>query len=270
MKYLKIIILLLFIAITYTSYDFIILTDKWRFFGWEMFVKSTKDVFPKSLTIGPSTSSIKSGEGIFPDSPYLFTKGWFLLHAKDFENHLKALKGRPKIHALEIGSYEGFSAIWQLENILTDPGSTITCIDIFDDKAIEDRFDRNIAATGSSSKVIKVKGSSEKVLRSLNLEYFDYVYIDGCHMPKWVLSDAVLSWELLKKGGLMIFDDYQYIETKPKEFRPTTIGFIDHYLWKRRARDTHSPKPAIDSFLKIHDPYLEVVFKKFQAVVRKK
>jgi hypothetical protein len=31
-----------------------------------------------------------------------------------------------------------------------------------------------------------------------------------------------------------------------------------------------SPKQAIDAFLKIYGPYLEVVFKKWQVVVRKK
>jgi predicted O-methyltransferase YrrM len=126
--------------------------------------------------------------GIFPNSPYVFTAGWFLPRICEWENHLKELKGKPNIHALEIGSYEGLSAIWQLESILTDPTSTITCIDIFDDKVIEDRFDRNIEATGVANKVKKLKGSSEIMLRRLNLEQYDYVYIDGSHMPKWVLS----------------------------------------------------------------------------------
>ncbi|MBW1855392.1 MAG: class I SAM-dependent methyltransferase, partial [Deltaproteobacteria bacterium] len=81
--------------------------------------------------------------------------------------------------------------MWQLESILTHPTSTITCIDIFDDKLIEDRFDRNIEATGVAYKVKKIKGSSEKMLRGLSLEKYDYVYIDGCHLAKWVLSDAV-------------------------------------------------------------------------------
>ena len=177
--------------------------------------------------------------------------------------------GKPNIHALEIGSYEGFSAIWQLENILTDPTSTITCIDIFDDKVIEDRFDQNIKATSVSNKVIKIKGPSEKMLRGLKLEQYDYVYIDGCHMPKWVLSDAVLSWDLLKKGGLMIFDDYHDIPERPPQTRPTKIDFIDKYIWIKWQKDKRSPKPAIDAFLNIFGPYLEVVFKKHQVVVKK-
>jgi len=251
--------------------DILTLTAKGRFCGWEMFYKNDSDLWrwPKSFKIGPSTSSAKSGQGIFPNSPYVFIKSWFFWHASDWENHLKELKGKPNIHALEIGSYEGFSAIWQLENILTDPTSTITCIDIFDEKVIEERFDRNIKATGVAYKVKKLKGSSEIMLRRLNLEQYDYVYIDGSHLPKWVLSDAVLSWDLLKKGGLMIFDDYRLIEDKPKEYGRTKIDFIDNYLWRKRTRYTNNPEPAIDAFLKIYGPYLKVVFKKYQVVVKK-
>jgi len=269
MKLRKIITLIMLLAVILISLDFITLTDRWRFLGWEMFFKSNRDLLPKASKVAPPVSSAKSGKGIFPNSPYELTSGWFALHSSDWENHLKELKGKPAIHALEIGSYEGCSAIWQLEHILTDPTATITCIDIFGDKVIEDRFDRNIKATGVEYKVKKLKGSSEKMLRGLNLEHYDYIYIDGSHMPKWVLSDAVLSWDLLKKGGLMIFDDYHYIEGKPEEYQPTKIDFLDNYLWKRQGRNTHSPEPAIDAFLEIYAPYLEVVFKKFQVVVKK-
>ncbi|MCZ6464828.1 MAG: class I SAM-dependent methyltransferase [Proteobacteria bacterium] len=40
------------------------------------------------------------------------------------------------------------------------------------------------------------------------LEAGDFIYIDGCHEAACVLLDAVLSWDLLKVGGTMIFDDY--------------------------------------------------------------
>jgi len=135
---------------------------------------------------------------------------------------------------------------------------------------IEERFDRNIEATGVAYKIKKIKGSSEKMLRGLRLEKYDYVYIDGSHLAKWVLSDAVLSWDLIKPGGLMIFDDYRRLEKRPEGYKPTGLKLLDEYLWKRKARNNASPKPAIDAFLKIYEPYLKVVFKKWQVVVRKK
>jgi len=267
MKLLKVITVILLSAFTLIGIDYFTLSDSWLFYGWDMFAKSEKKL-PSTITIS-SAKQIPSGKGIFPASPYFFTKGWFLLFASDWENHLKEIKGNPGIQALEIGTYEGFSAIWQLENILTDSTSTITCIDIFNEKEIEDRFDQNIEATGVSYKVKKLKGSSEKMLRGLSLQEYDYVHIDGSHLAKWVLSDAVLSWDLIKPGGLIIFDDYNYMPKPPQEYNPTGIDFLDEYFWKRKIREKWS-KPAIDAFLKIYGPYLEVIFKKYQVVVRKK
>jgi hypothetical protein len=229
------------------------------------------DIREKRVVAEPlfSTSPVPSGKGLFPGSAYVFTRGWHILHAEDWEKHLEEFKGKPEIHGLEIGNFEGFSAIWQLEKILTHPTSSITCIDIFDDPVIEERFDRNIEATGVAYKVKKIKGSSDKMLRELDLGQFDYVYIDGCHLAKLVLSDGVLSWDLVKPGGLIIFDDYYYLASRPEEFNPTKIKFLDEYLWKKKVKNS-SPKQAIDAFLKIYGPYLEVVFKKWQVVVRKK
>ena len=39
-------------------------------------------------------------------------------------------------------------------------------------------------------------------------ERFDFVYVDGSHQAPDVLVDAVLSALLLRKGGLLVFDDY--------------------------------------------------------------
>ncbi len=271
MKLKTLITLAVIAAAVYIAIDFIRLTPGWRMYGWEMFTKTDDDVLAHPAWRTEANAQMPaSGEGIFPDSPYVFYEGWHLFHIHDWENNLKHLRGKPGIHGLEIGSYEGFSAIWALQNILTHPSSTITCIDIFDEQKIEDRFDRNVAATGTPEKIIKVKGPSEHMIRTLEINKFDYVYIDGCHLPKWVLSDAVMSWETLKPGGLMIFDDYTHIDARPEHSRFTRINFIDDYLWNKRGQYRDSPRPAIDVFLDIYAPYLEVVFKKYQLVVRKK
>lgn len=260
-------------AVVYLTVDFISLTNAWRFYGWEMFTRGDTDVLPESVKLGNTVPGVQvppSGEGILPDTPYHFTAGWHLLHMRQWESHLQDYIGKPGVHALEIGSYEGLSAIWQLEHVLTDPNSTITCIDIFDRPEIEARFDRNIAASGLAHKVIKIKGPSEKELRPLDFSAYDYVYIDGCHLERWVLSDAVLSWDLIKPGGLMLFDDYRHIDERPSDYRPTHIKFVDDYFWNRKARHTYSPARAIDAFIDIYGPWLDVVFKQYQIVLRKK
>lgn len=270
MKLPKIFTLILFLALILFGLDFFtMVSNNWRFYGWEMFDKSKK-LSPSTEVKKPRAKQPVSGKGIFPDSPYFFTHGWFLFFIADWENHLKDLKGKPGIHALEIGGHEGFSTIWQLENILTDPTSTITSIDIFLEKDIENRFDQNIEATGVAHKVTKLKGSSEKMLRDLPFGKYDYVHIDGSHLAKFVLSDAVLSWDLLKPGGLMIFDDYDFLP-KPsrKDYSPTGIRALDVYLYRKKTQEKWT-KPALDAFLKIYGPYIEVLFKKYQVVVRKK
>lgn len=188
---------------------------------------------------------------IAAETEYEFTSDWVTRHASVWAEQLKHLKGQPGIHALEIGSFEGRSAIWFLENILTHPTSSITCVDIFDDKyAYKDKFDRNIGASGFRNKVKKIKGFSQKVLRGLDWNSYDFIYIDGSHVAKDVLLDAVLSWDLLKVGGIIIFDDYRWQ--------------VDRYLpWRR-------PKIAIDAFLHVFEPYVEVVHKEYQVVARKK
>ena len=44
-------------------------------------------------------------------------------------------------------------------------------------------------------------------LNSLGVQELDFIFIDGCHESREVLEDAILSWELLKVGGIMNFDD---------------------------------------------------------------
>jgi len=67
-----------------------------------MFVKDEVEKGKEAIF---SAQSASSGEGIFPDSAYLFTEGWHILYIADWENHMKEFKGKPEIHALEIGNF---------------------------------------------------------------------------------------------------------------------------------------------------------------------
>jgi hypothetical protein len=87
-------------------------------------------------------------------------------------------------------------------------------------------------------------------LRELEWNSDDFIYIDGSHVAKDVLVDAVLSWDLLKVGSIIIFDDYQW---RVK-------------LWNPWAR----PQIAIDAFLQVFEPYVELRHKEYQVVVKKK
>ena len=133
----------------------------------------------------------------------------------------------PTRAAFEIGCFEGRSTLWFLENVVTHAESRMACVDVFTDE-IEANFDHNVKLSKQVDRVIKYKGYSQDVLRKLEYDSFDFVYIDGCHLASCALTDAVLSWDLLRAGGFMIFDDYGLKINEPPSQRPKTA--IDAFI----------------------------------------
>jgi len=179
---------------------------------------------------------------------YDFTLDYFTIRIPEWKEILKHFQGKPNIHYLEIGVSEGRSALWMLENILTHPTAKITCLDIFTRKEIYERFLSNLILSDFLDKAIMIKGKSQITLKTLPLNSYDIVYIDGSHAAPDVIVDTVLSWQLLKKGGIMIFDDY---------------------LWNRDWSPEKTPKIAVDAFLNIFKKELQVIHMKFQVIIKK-
>ncbi|MDT9178067.1 MAG: tetratricopeptide repeat protein [Limnospira sp. PMC 1291.21] len=144
---------------------------------------------------------------------YRFTRDWFSSNIPTWEKNLHHLAGIPGFQALEVGSFQGMSACWLLDYILTHPTATITCIDPY----FQPEFNSNIAQTNAGDRVIKIVGYSQNILNSLAADYYDLIYIDGCHLATVAFRDALLSWRLLKVGGMAIFDDYNVSEEDDQE-----------------------------------------------------
>ena len=200
---------------------------------------------------------------------YKFTENWFTDDGLSVLNDLDVTK---ELHILEIGSFEGKSTVWFLENLLQNKNSTITCVDpwmsysqdkdslnsYFKEKNEWDLTKRktkeiflyNIVESGDSGKVIIRQGFSDKVLPSLITEQktYDIIYIDGNHTAPYVMMDSVMSWPLLKKGGIMIFDDY---------------------TWGLDRPTTTRPKESIDYFMLSFADYVTELYSKYRKIVKK-
>lgn len=174
-----------------------------------------------------------------------FTRDWFSNSILSWNAALSSLKGGVGLTFLEIGSFEGRSTCWLLENILTGPESLIHCVDPWVG-AIYDRFIDSV--TPWKDRVVMHRGKSEDMLPSIS-GHFDLVYIDGLHMGFNVLQDAVLTWNKLKAGGFMIFDDY---------------------LWEHQTLDrTLVPKDAVDGFLNVVHGRYELIHIGYQVIIKK-
>jgi predicted O-methyltransferase YrrM len=172
---------------------------------------------------------------------YEFTNDWFdNAGAKSIWPGI--LKEWKPTKILEIGSYEGASASFVIESN-TWGKIDLYCVDTWegglehkqeniDMKSVERRFDRNVGIAKSkcnfSIDIIKRKGySSDQLVELLHEGHqksFDLIYIDGSHTAADVLLDALLSFKLLRVGGMMIFDDYLYHSINEKLLEAPKIG----------------------------------------------
>ena len=182
------------------------------------------------------------------DGKPTFTNRFAFLHGALWKEHLAHLKGRPDLRYLEVGLFEGKSLIWMFRNVLTDPSSTATGIDLFGPAGLEARYRENIDREGVTDRVTTLIGYSNEMLRPLEPKSFDLIYIDASHVAPDVLRDAVLCWDLLKTDGILIFDDYEYLPHLPDELRPGI---------------------AIDSFVTAFRNELEVLTRGRQMIVRR-
>tara|TARA_B100000029_G_scaffold352427_1_gene344995 strand:+ start:907 stop:1644 length:738 start_codon:yes stop_codon:yes gene_type:complete len=145
-----------------------------------------------------------------------------------------------KIEVLEIGSYEGNSTIFFLKYF---QNIKLTCVDTFEGSNDETSdinyqklhnnfiYENFIYNTKKYSDKIKIfKSTSQNFFKNINDKKYDLIYIDGSHFAKDVFDDAINSFNVLNKGGYIIFDDFLW------DFYPSIhdcpIGGIKLFLKK--------------------------------------
>ena len=193
-------------------------------------------------------------------SEYQYTKDWFAWAPKVWEQLIPHLPERKNF--LEIGSFEGRSAVWITQYMMED-GGELVCIDTWeggdehtpeDMAGTEERFKHNIDLIMGNfvdRKIQPIKSTSVEALGGLiaQKKQFDFIYIDGSHLAKDVLTDACMAWPLLKPKGFIVFDDYMW---KPQGFT----------LLQR-------PKVAVDAFVNMFEDELVITHSGYQLIVRK-
>jgi predicted O-methyltransferase YrrM len=166
-----------------------------------------------------------------------FSTDWTTDNFKSWSATLAHLRDSA-IEILEIGSWEGRSAIFFLEFFRS---GRLTCVDTFrgsqehldgsfDLGMIEKRFDANTASYGS--RLEKLKSTSVQALDRLAQDgrSFDIIYIDGSHRREDVMADSALAWKILKQDGFVMWDDY---------------------LWGADLAAADRPGPAVDAFVRL-------------------
>ena len=183
-----------------------------------------------------------------------FTNKWFLNNFEIFNFFLPEDKSL-KFDYLEVGCFEGLSSFYILSEYkavnaylldvwdMPNPNSK-TLSNNFD--LIEKAFDENL----SQFNFTKIKDDSVVAMRKMlkNNKFFDFIYIDGSHNGEDILSDAIEAFKILKKNGLIFFDD-----------------FLQHD--KDRVIQSYE---GIEKFLSIYNNFIKIEYFQNNLVVRRK
>ena len=182
---------------------------------------------------------------------------WFNYTAKDnFEKFLIPLAGQKNLSFLQLGVYTGDASIWMLQNInniqLTDvdtwQGSDEDAHKDMDFDDVYKTYIEKVSKYGDC--VFQWKMTTQKyLLGNYSDGNLDFIYVDAHHTSASAFLDCELSWPLLKSGGLMAIDDYEWIH-------PDGV-------------DIHAPKLGIHMFLDRHEGEYKLLVKNQQVWIRK-
>lgn len=154
---------------------------------------------------------------------------WVRKNIPYWQSWVGDLAGQPAIIGVELGVYEGRSAVWWATNILTGPNSRLIGVDVWW------QHDEVYARAQSNCAELPIelrRTSSRRALADLLIDGVQaaFVYVDADHHASNTLSDMCGAWQILRPGGVMICDDYG---------------------WSHRTRAI-PPAVAIDGWLNCH------------------
>ena len=180
-----------------------------------------------------------------------------------FLNALQLLQHHPNPRILEIGTFTGVSIIEMLKVLPNASGTVIdnwkldlneltTCKKYSSNFNTDIRgvFLQNIKMAGVDKRIEILEGNSCDILRNLlrDKRRFDFIYVDGSHQCLDVLTDLILSWELLNKNGIFGIDDV---------------------AWTGYGNDWNIPLPAVTHFTAKYQNEFVMVSGHYRLFLRK-
>jgi predicted O-methyltransferase YrrM len=148
--------------------------------------------------------------------------------------------------SLEIGFAHGYSTVWILDALHQREGAAHTAIDPFE-KSMWHGI--GLVQAGRVSSTARFEWVADHSIHALSRmikdrERFDFIYIDGNHRFDDVLVDFYLADQVMRVGGLMVFDD-TWLES---------IQTVCNFVTQNRAYQTVSqPIEEIGVFRKLRD-----------------
>ena len=202
-------------------------------------------------------------------SKYKFNEEWFD-HNIPLWDELFNKFNKPIKNVLEIGCYEGRATVYLCEKVLEE-GANYTVVDTFegsvaesgmdttmerlekDNSIIEDNFMHNISFHNKINFKIH-KGTSQVILPELcsKLEdKFDLIFVDASHRADDTFVDGYFALKMLKKEGILIFDDFGWKDPAQKEI-------------------VSSPEFGIRTFATMYSEEVDTIHTGYQVIFRKK
>ncbi|CCM03965.1 uncharacterized protein FIBRA_06121 [Fibroporia radiculosa] len=195
-----------------------------------------------------------------PSFNFTATQDWFSFNIETWRSLFKFVQS-PNPRVLEIGSWEGRSAVFLLTELCAG-GGEIVCADHFDlmkTTAGRERYQKvvhNLSLTGKPFRILD-EFSVPALMTLLREEMsstnpgYDWIYVDGSHEADDTFLDGELVWRLAKQGAVIVFDDYH---------------------WDKEPENSiHHPKRGIDAFLTLHAGEFELLSSplQYQLVLQK-
>lgn len=179
------------------------------------------------------------------DYSYKFTRRWFKNRNQiTFSTFLaRKFDGSNPVNLLQIGVFEGMDVVWQFQNTLRHPESRCLAVDPWlpnkkhNMEEVYERAKHNLRPFRKQLHIERDKSQNllprliEKPAvigeKPIHAGEWDLIIIDGDHNAPVVYMDAANSYELLRIGGWMVFDD---VRNKHEKRNHVADGIEDFLL----------------------------------------